>query len=213
MNKSVILFIAKIGPLIAGVYIATGSNAQVVAPAATRYQALTFSPDGSFLYFLRRDEEQHIIGILYAAPVLGGTPHVVSRDVDTAITFSPDGQHFAFLREKHDTSLWDLVVAKSDGSDERPLFKEKSLLSDSLTPAWSPDGKVILIPVVQPSKDAIGGFLSVDVATGNRVIPNAGVLADRDIAENDSTTRDIDVRAERRRFVQECFELFCEVVH
>jgi hypothetical protein len=57
-------------------------------------------------------------------------------------------------------------VAKSDGSDERPLFKEKSLLSDSLTPAWSPDGKVILIPIVQPSKDAIGGFLSVDVATG-----------------------------------------------
>src|SRR4029077_15931599 len=78
----------------------------------------------------------------------------------------PDGQHFAFLREKHDTSFWDLVVAKSDGSDERPLFKEKSLLSDSLTPAWSPDGKVILIPIVQPSKDAIGGFLSVDVATG-----------------------------------------------
>src|SRR5712672_3464416 len=147
-------------------HIATGSNAQVVAPAATRYQALTFSPDGSFLYFLRRDEEQHIIGILYAAPVLGGTPHVVSRDVDTAITFSPDGQHFAFLREKHDTALWDLVVAKSDGSDERPLFKEKSLLSDSLTPAWSPDGKVILIPIVQPSKEAIGGFPSVDVATG-----------------------------------------------
>ena len=147
-------------------HIATGSNAQVVAPAATRYQALTFSPDGSFLYFLRRDEEEHIIGILYAAPVLGGTPHVVSRDVDTPITFSPDGQHFAFLREKHDTSLWDLVVAKSDGSEERPLFKEKSLLSDSLTPAWSPDGKVILIPIVQPSKDAIGGFLSVDVATG-----------------------------------------------
>jgi serine/threonine protein kinase/Tol biopolymer transport system component len=147
-------------------HIATGSNAQVVAPAATRYQALTFSPDGSFLYFLRRDEEEHIIGILYAAPVLGGTPHVVSRDVDTPITFSPDGQHFAFLREKHDTSLWDLVVAKSDGSEERPLFKEKSLLSDSLTPTWSPDGKVILIPIVQPSQDAIGGFLSIDVAAG-----------------------------------------------
>src|SRR6266404_7013695 len=147
-------------------HIATGSNTQVVAPAATRYQALTFSPDGSFLYFLRRDEEEHIIGILYAAPVLGGTPHVVSRDVDTPITFSPDGQHFAFLREKHDTSFWDLVVAKSDGSEERPLFREKSLLSDSLAPTWSPDGKVILIPVVQPSQDAIGGFLSVDVATG-----------------------------------------------
>ena len=60
-------------------HIATGSNTQVVAPAATSYQALTFSPDGSYLYFVRRDEEEHIIGILYAAPVLGGTPHVVAE--------------------------------------------------------------------------------------------------------------------------------------
>src|SRR6266436_338868 len=91
-------------------HIATGSNAQVVAPAATRYEALTFSRDGSYLYFVRRDEEEHILAILYAAPVLGGTPHVVVKDVDSPITFSPDGQRFAFLREKHDSTYWDLVV-------------------------------------------------------------------------------------------------------
>src|SRR6201993_2446884 len=139
-------------------HIATGSNTQVVAPAATHYQALTFSPDGSYLFFLRRDEEEHIIGILYAAPVLGGTPHVVARDVDTQITFAPDGQRFAFLREKHDSPYWDLVVMKSDGSDERQIFKDQNLLSDSFTPAWSPDGKTIVIPVVQPTKDALGGM-------------------------------------------------------
>src|ERR1700746_210123 len=147
-------------------HIATGSNTQVVAPAATHYQALTFSPDGSYLYFLRRDEEEHIIGILYAAPVLGGTPHVVARDVDTQITFSPDGQRFAFLRERHDSPYWDLVVMKSDGRDERALLKDKAILSDSYTPAWSPDGKTLLIPVVQPTKDTIGGFDLVDAATG-----------------------------------------------
>jgi eukaryotic-like serine/threonine-protein kinase len=147
-------------------HIATGSNTQVVAPAATHYQALTFSPDGSYLFFLRRDEEEHIIGILYAAPVLGGTPHVVARDVDTQITFSPDGQRFAFLREKHDSPYWDLVVMKSDGSDEHELLKDKTILSDSYTPAWSPDGKTLLIPVVQPTKDTIGGFDLVDAATG-----------------------------------------------
>jgi serine/threonine protein kinase len=147
-------------------HIATGSNTQVVAPAATRYQALTFSPDGSYLYFLRRDEEEHIIGILYAAPVLGGTPHVVARDVDTPITFSPDGQRFAFLREKHDSPYWDLVVIKNDGSDEHALLKDKTILSDSYTPAWSPDGKTMLIPVVQPTKDTLGGFDLVDAVTG-----------------------------------------------
>jgi serine/threonine protein kinase/Tol biopolymer transport system component len=147
-------------------HIATGSNAQVVAPAATRYQALTFSRDGSYLYFVRRDEEEHIIGILYAAPVLGGTPHIVARDVDSPITFSPDGERFAFLREKHDSPYWDLIVMKSDGSDERQIFKDQNLLSDSFTPAWSPDGKTIVVPIVQPNKDALGGLVQVDAATG-----------------------------------------------
>src|SRR5579863_2965908 len=147
-------------------HIATGSNAQVVAPAATRYEALTFSRDGSYLYFVRRDEDEHVIGILYAAPVLGGTPHVVAKDVDSPITFSPDGQRFAFLRAKHDSPNWDLIVMKSDGSDERQIFKDKNLLSDSFSPAWSPDGKNILIPVVQPTKDALGGFVLVDASTG-----------------------------------------------
>ena len=147
-------------------HIATGSNTQVVAPAATQYQALTFSPDGSYLYFVRGDEEKHIIGILYAAPVLGGTPHVVIKDVDSPVTFSPDGQRFAFLREKHDSPSWDLIVAKRNGTDEKQLFKDRAVLSDSFTPAWSPDGKTILIPIVQPTKDTIGGFDLVDVATG-----------------------------------------------
>src|SRR5215470_11161694 len=158
-------------------HIATGSNTQVVAPAATRYQALTFSPDGSYLYFLRRDDEEHVIGILYAAPVLGGTPHVVARDVDTPITFSPDGQRFAFLRERHDTPYWDLVMIKSDGSDEHQILKDQVLSSDSLTPAWSPDGKTIVFPVVQPTKDALGGLKQVDVAT--RKVTEFGIAASR----------------------------------
>jgi eukaryotic-like serine/threonine-protein kinase len=151
-------------------HIETGSNTQVVAPAATRYQALTFSPDGSYLYFLRRDEEEHVIGILYAAPVLGGTPHVVARDVDSSITFSPDGRRFAFLREKHDSPYWDLVVMKSDGTSDGAIFKDRPITTDSNSPAWSPDGKTILFSVVQPSKDAIGGFDAVDVATGKENI-------------------------------------------
>ena len=55
-------------------HIQTGSNTQVIAPAATRYSSLMFSPDASYIYFVRRDEAEHTISILYSAPVLGGTP-------------------------------------------------------------------------------------------------------------------------------------------
>jgi len=149
-------------------HIQTGSNTQIVAPAATRYIGITFSPDGSYLYFVRRDEAEHTIPILYEAPVLGGTPRVLIRDVDSPIALSPDGQHLAYLRQDHDSPAFDLLIAKNDGTPERALFKSQAIASDSYTLTWSPDGKTIVIPVVQPTLDDIGGFLAVDVKTGAR---------------------------------------------
>jgi eukaryotic-like serine/threonine-protein kinase len=147
-------------------HIATGSNTQIVAPAATRYAGLTFSPDGNFIYCVRRDEAEHNLASLYSAPVLGGTPRLLVKDVDSPITFAPDGQRFAYMREHHDTPNRDLLVAHSDGTPDRAIFSNTPLLSDSFVPAWSPDGKTIVIPITQPTPDALGALLAVDVATG-----------------------------------------------
>jgi Tol biopolymer transport system component len=147
-------------------HIPTSTNKEVLAPARTRYEGLTFSPDGNYLYFVRRDEENESESVLYSATVLGGEPHVVIKDVDSPVSFSPDGRYFVFLRELHDSPNWDLLLARSDGTIERPIFSARPLPSDSHVPAWSPDGKTIVIPIVQPTQEAIGGFLAVDVATG-----------------------------------------------
>jgi serine/threonine protein kinase/Tol biopolymer transport system component len=147
-------------------HIATATNKEVVSPAATRYDGLTFSPDGNYIYFVRREEGDEEYSELYRASVLGGEPRVLIKDVDSPAAFSPDGQHFVFLRELHNAPAWDLLLAKSDGTIEKPIFSAHPLLSDSYVPAWSPDGKTIVLPIVQPTKDAIGGFLAVDVATG-----------------------------------------------
>ena len=158
-------------------HIPTATNKEVVPAALTRYLGLAFSPDGNYIYFLRRDEENETESQLYSASVLGGAPRVILEDVDSPISFSPDGQHFVFLRELHNTSNWDLLLASSGGTIERPIFSNRPLPSDSRVPAWSPDGKTIVIPIVQPSKDVVGGFLAVDVATGqDRVV---GGSADR----------------------------------
>jgi len=158
-------------------HIPTGANKEVVEPALASYGGLTFSPDGNYIYFVRRDETDEAYSVLYSAPVLGGIPKVVIKDVDSPITFSPDGQHFAFMRELHDAPVWDLIEATPDGTIERSIFSKKTVLSDSFVPSWSPDGKTIVIPVVQPTKDAIGGLMAVDVASGkDRIV---GIIEDR----------------------------------
>jgi serine/threonine protein kinase len=147
-------------------HIPTGSNTQVVTPAATRYSGLTFSPDGNYIYFVRREDSEQAIASLYDAPMLGGTPRLLIKDVDSPIAFSPDGQRFAYLHQHGDSTITDLKIASRDGTFERELFHHKEVLTDSLTLSWSPDGKTIVIPIVQPTPQDFGGFLAVDVASG-----------------------------------------------
>jgi serine/threonine protein kinase len=149
-------------------HIPTGSNTQVVPPSATRYAGLTFSPDANYIYCVRRDESEHTIASLYSAPMLGGTPRLVARDVDSPITFSPDGKQFAYLREHHDTPNFDLFVRNSDGTPNRTIFSNTMVATDSDIPVWLPTGKTIVIPIVQTTQDSLGGLMAVDVATGNR---------------------------------------------
>jgi eukaryotic-like serine/threonine-protein kinase len=148
-------------------HIPTGSNTQIVPPAATRYAGLTFSPDANYIYCVRRDEEMHTIASLYSAPMLGGIPHLLIKDVDSPVTFSPDGQRFAFLREDHDSPTFELIVAHSDGSPDRTLFKDVILSGPgNYSPVWSPDGKIIVISVSELAQGDTAAALAVDVATG-----------------------------------------------
>jgi Tol biopolymer transport system component len=158
-------------------HIPTGSNTQVVTPAATRYSGLTFSPDGNYIYFVRREDSEQSIASLYDAPMLGGAPRLLIKDVDSPIAFSPDGQRFAYLHQHGDSAVMDLKIARRDGTFERDLFHHKDVLTDSLTLSWSPDGKTIVIPIVQPTPQDLGGFLVVDVASG--AMKQAAIAKDR----------------------------------
>jgi eukaryotic-like serine/threonine-protein kinase len=148
-------------------HIPTGSNTQVVAPASTNYNGLTFSPDGNYIYFVRREEAQEEIDSLYSSPVLGGTPRLVLNDIDSPAAFSPDGQKFAYLHVHESSLAVDLRESHSDGTPDHAIFERRPLRIDSHTLAWSPDGKTIVIPVVQPTASDLSGYLTVDTATGN----------------------------------------------
>lgn len=77
-------------------YAATESNVVVAPPSDARYQGLTFSHDGNYIYFVRY--EKNDLGLLYQVPVLGGTTRRIMSNVDSPITLSPDDKQLAFVR-------------------------------------------------------------------------------------------------------------------
>ena len=80
-------------------HVATNSDTQVIAPADTSFLSLAFSPDGNYIYFRKAVDKAKLFVDLYRAPVFGGTPQAVVRNIDTGITFSPDGKRIAYVRE------------------------------------------------------------------------------------------------------------------
>ena len=144
--------------------IATGSDTQVVPPSATMPN-VAFSPDGNYIFFRKAENAIASDFNLYRAPVLGGTPKAVVHDVDSAFTFSPDGRRMAYIRGNNpETGKYRLLEANLDGSDEKVLhIAPMGSLARWLT--WSPDGKQIAYPEVQPGT-ALSGINLFDHDTG-----------------------------------------------
>jgi eukaryotic-like serine/threonine-protein kinase len=61
--------------------VATGSDTQVIPPAQAIYFSLAFSPDANYFYFRKAEDALGTTFYLYRAPVLGGTPQVLVRDI------------------------------------------------------------------------------------------------------------------------------------
>ena len=139
--------------------VATSSTVPIVQPAEVQFTGLTFSPDGSYLYYTIEERKQSTG--LFKVPVLGGQPRKLIDDAGGPVTFSPDGSRLAFRRK---TSGWQLLIANADGSAVQVVATrpDQELW---LAPAWSPDKRFIVAGVLSLS-DNKARLVKVSVADG-----------------------------------------------
>jgi len=127
--------------------VATGSDVQLLPPDIVNYEDISMSPDGNYVYYTRSDKSTFNYSYLYMIPVLGGTPRLLLKDVDTAPAWSPDGKKFAFLRGDPNANQTLVLTANADGSDDKIVAKQPSIVNRPAPPTWSPDGKTVAFTV------------------------------------------------------------------
>jgi eukaryotic-like serine/threonine-protein kinase len=144
----------------------TGSDTPVVPATGARLRNPAFSLDGNYVYFRQSVPGSTGAFNLFRAPVLGGTPDLIAKDVDSNATFSPDGKSIAYIRANDpEIGKWRILEASLDGSGEKALLiVPGTALIQSI--AWSPDGQRIALVRL----DAVGKAHCIvelfDLATG-----------------------------------------------
>jgi Tol biopolymer transport system component/DNA-binding winged helix-turn-helix (wHTH) protein len=122
----------------------SSSSVQIRPPAEVGYRWISFTPDGTSLYYAMRETGQP--QTLYRSDVLGGVPQKVLTDIDSPFAFSPDGKRLAFMRFYPEGETAVVVADAHDGSAESKLAVRRLPEKFSVNgPSWSPDGRVIAI--------------------------------------------------------------------
>jgi TolB protein len=126
----------------------------------------TFTPNSKFLYFIAVEKVSGR-SVLYRVPALGGVLTEILSDISLAVSFSPDGREMAYTFRDQKAREWMLIIADSDGSNKRILFRRPDNEASLGHAAWSPDGSTIAVVLADKPTSLEGSctIIGVDVQT------------------------------------------------
>ncbi|HUJ95056.1 MAG TPA: protein kinase [Terriglobales bacterium] len=147
--------------------IPTGSDTQVVPAAGHEFASLCFSPDGNFIYFRESAEQLGFNAFnLMKAPLFGGSPSTIARDVDEGPVFSPDGRNIIYSRYNDpEVNKWRLLEADPYGQNEKVLWVGDVGSGPPAKLSWSPDAERLAISEMTLNRATLSQIQLFDFAT------------------------------------------------
>ncbi len=147
--------------------IPTGSNTQVLPASGQSFASPVFSPDGNSFYFRETTGSAGAFN-LFRAPLLGGSPSLLAKDVDGGPIFSPDGKRIVYSRYNDpELNKWRLLEADVDGGNEKVLNVEPAPGGPAGELSWSPDGKRVAISTLTLNSKSLSQIRFFDFARGS----------------------------------------------
>lgn len=145
-NYIVYVFAERDGKGLRVRHLATGSVTQLIKLPNAGFWCVNFSSDGNFVYYGVENFDDHSASGLYRIPFLGGEPRRLFKDIPTDLSLAPDGSRIAFNRKLENLDV-EIVIAGTEGGDQRQHIATFSpeMHVDGLN--WSPDGSGLLVTV------------------------------------------------------------------
>lgn len=163
--------------------VATGSDVEVLPVRNALIESPCFSPDGNYLFYLKRRQDSPNYRSLMSVPSLGGPEQERVFDVDSRVTFSPDAKRVCFMRGVPQRNYSALFVVDLDSGQERELAQVLAPEQLIGAPSWSPDGERIAAAIYSPTPEMRSVIALYEVESGKR----ADVWERKGTVMNDAT--------------------------
>ena len=148
--------------------VATGSDVEVLPVQDATFEAPAFTPDGNYLFYLKRSRERPLYRSLMRVPSLGGPEEERGFDVDSRVAFSPDGKRVCFVRGIPQESRSVIMMRDLDAGTEKEFVNVDQPEAIVGSPSWSPDGKRIAAFTIVQSPKLQATLAMFDAETGKR---------------------------------------------